>query len=75
MHEKGLQSFINAGVPQETINKMIEMWEDEANARNAEADAAAAKKAKQNQRNREVQQQLKATREGFQRVARNLGRG
>jgi len=75
IHEKLLQSFINAGAPQGTINEMIEMWEGEANARNAEAAAAAAKKAKQNQRNREVQQQLKATRQGFQRVARNLGRG
>jgi hypothetical protein len=74
IHEKLLQSFINAGAPQKTINEMIEMWEGEANALNAQAAAAAAKKAKQNQRNREVQQQLKATREGFQRVARNLGR-
>ena len=74
MHEQMLQSFIDAGTDQETINKLIETWEAEANTRNAELAAAAAKKARQNQRNREVKKQLNNARQGFKRAARNLGR-
>ena len=70
-----LQSFIDAGTDQETINKLIETGEAEADTRNAELGKAAAKKAKQNQRNREVKKQVNNARKGFKRAARNIGSG